>query len=322
MSEVFGDSKKIRIGISSCLLGENVRYNGGHQLDRFLRDTLGAFVEYVPVCPEVEAGYSTPREPFRLVGDPVSPRLLTTNTREDHTDPMRTWSKKRVGELETEELCGFIFKARSPSSGMERVKVYNEKGMPIKKGVGIFARAFMERFPLLPVEEDGRLHDPVLRENFIVRIFALGRWRDVVEQRKTRGNLVAFHTRHKLLILSHSPKHYTELGRMVARAKSIAPSELYIGYQALFLEALKLRATVKKHVNVLHHVQGFFKKDLASDEKQELREVIERYGKGLVPLIVPITLLNHFVRKYDHPYLKEQWYLNPHPVELKLRNHA
>jgi uncharacterized protein YbgA (DUF1722 family)/uncharacterized protein YbbK (DUF523 family) len=322
MNNVFGDSKKIRIGISTCLLGENVRYNGGHQLDRYLRDTLGGFVEYVPVCPEVEAGYSTPREPFRLVGDPESPRLLTTATKEDHTDRMLSWSKKRVAELESEELCGFIFKARSPSSGMERVKVYNEKGMPIKKGVGIFARAFMDKFPLLPVEEDGRMHDPMLRENFIERIFAMGRWRDTIEQRKTRGNLVAFHTEHKLLILAHSPKHYTELGRMVAKAKSIPPSELYSGYQTLFLEALKLRATIKKNVNVLHHVQGYFKKDLAADEKQEMREIIERYGKGLVPLIVPITLLNHYVRKYDQPYLKQQWYLNPHPLELKLRNHS
>lgn len=316
------DQPKIRIGISSCLLGESVRYNGGHQLDRFLRDTLGRYVEYVPVCPEVEAGYSTPREPFRLVGDPENPRMITVDTKEDHTQHMTGWSRKRAAELESEELCGFIFKARSPSSGMERVKVYNDKGMPIKKGVGLFARAFMDRFPLLPVEEDGRLHDPVLRENFIVRIFALGRWRDMLGERKTRGRLVEYHARHKLLLMSHSQKHLKEMGRLVARAKEIPPGELYGEYQRLLLEALRLRASNKKHINVLQHIQGYFKRLLSADEKKEIGEIIERYRGGNYPLIVPITLLNHYVRKYDDPYLKEQHYLQPHPLELKLRNHV
>lgn len=316
------DELKIRIGISSCLLGEEVRYHGGHSLDRFLRDTLGRYVEYVPVCPEVEAGFSTPREPFRLVGQPENPRFITVKTQVDYTDRMTKWSRARAAELVKEDLSGFIFKSKSPSSGMERVKVYSEKGMPVKKGVGVFARAFTERCPLLPVEEDGRLHDPALRENFIERIFALGRWRDVVGKRKTRGNLVTYHTQHKLLIMSHSQKHLTDMGRLVARSKDTLPGDLYPKYQRLLLEALKLRASVSKHVNVLQHVQGYFKRKLTADEKKEIAETLREYLEGNVPLIVPITLLNHYVRKYNDPYLKEQVYLRPHPLELRLRNHV
>jgi uncharacterized protein YbgA (DUF1722 family) len=228
-----------------------------------------------------------------------------------------------VQELEKEDLCGFIFKSRSPSSGMERVRVYNEKGIPEKKGVGMFARIFMEHFPLLPVEEDGRLHDIKLRENFIERIFALKRWRDLLGEKKSRGRLVAFHTQHKLLILSHSQKHSRILGKLVAAAKSISPKQLYPQYQALFMEALKLKTTVKKNINVLQHMMGYFKKQLSADEKHELLETLfDQYREGYIPLIVPLTLISHYVRKYDQPYLKQQVYLNPHPVELKLRNHA
>ena len=313
---------RMRIGISTCILGENVRFDGGHKRDRFVTDTLGQFLEFVPVCPEVECGLGIPRESMRLVGDPESPRLMTNRTKIDHTERMITWAQKRVRELEKEDLCGFIFKSRSPSSGMERVRVYNEKGIPAKTGVGMFARIFMEHFPLLPVEEDGRLHDIRLRENFIERIFALKRWRDLLGEKKSRGRLVAFHTQHKLLILSHSQKHSRILGKLVAAAKSISPKQLYPQYQALFLEALKLKTTVKKNINVLQHMMGYFKKQLSADEKQELLETFDQYREGYIPLIVPLTLISHYVRKYDQPYLKQQIYLNPHPVELKLRNHA
>ena len=313
---------RMRIGISTCILGENVRFDGGHKRDRFVTDTLGQFLEFVPVCPEVECGLGIPRESMRLVGDPESPRLMTNRTKIDHTERMITWAQKRVRELEKEDLWGFIFKSRSPSSGMERVRVYNEKGIPAKTGVGMFARIFMEHFPLLPVEEDGRLHDIRLRENFIERIFALKRWRDLLGEKKSRGRLVAFHTQHKLLILSHSQKHSRILGKLVAAAKSISPTQLYPQYQALFLEALKLKTTVKKNINVLQHMMGYFKKQLSADEKQELLETFDQYREGYIPLIVPLTLISHYVRKYDQPYLKQQIYLNPHPVELKLRNHA
>lgn len=314
--------EKIKIGVSSCLLGKEVRYNGGHSHDRYVTDTLGQYFIFVDVCPEVEAGFGIPRETMRLVGEPESPRLVTTKTKKDITDRMQNWVKGRVVELEKEDLCGFIFKKGSPSSGMERVRVYSEKGMPSNRGSGFFARGFMEHFPLVPVEEDGRLNDSVLRENFIERIFALRRWRQMAAANKSRGSIVAFHTTHKLQIMSHSVKHYREMGRLVARAKEIPLDSLYDQYETLFMQALSLKATVKKNVNVLQHMAGYFKKQLTRDEKQELQEVIHQYHREYVPLIVPLTLLNHYVRKYDQEYLKQQSYLNPHPIELKLRNRA
>ena len=203
-------------------------------------------MEYVPVCPEVECGLGVPRESMHLEGDPDSPRLVTTRTKQDMTDRMVQWAKKRVVELEKEDLCGFIFKSNSPSSGMERIKVYNEKGMSVKKGVGIFARIFMDHFPLLPVEDEGRLHDPELRENFIERIFSLKRWREVLATKESRGNVVDFHTRHKLLILAHSPKHYQMMGKLVAKAKDLSLRELYQQYQTLLMESLRLKTTPKR----------------------------------------------------------------------------
>ena len=314
--------ERIKIGISSCLLGNSVRYDGGHKLDHFLRDTLGQYVDYVPVCPEVECGMSVPREAMRLEGKPDAPRLMTRSTRIDKTDVMMNWAKKRVAQLEAEDLCGFIFKSDSPSSGMERVKVYDDKGMPAKTGIGIFARVFMEKFPLLPVEEEGRLHDAAIRENFIERIFTLRRWREIRSMKSGRGALVDFHTRHKYLLLSHSTKLYQVMGKLVAGQKNMAVQELRSQYEEWLMEALKLKATPKKNVNVLQHMMGYFREQLSADEKKELLEIIDHYQKGLVPLIVPVTLIGHYVRKYDQPYLKQQVYLNPHPLELQLRNHV
>ena len=311
-----------RVGISTCLLGENVRYDGGHKLDRFLRDTLGTFVDYVPVCPEVEAGFPTPREAFHLEGDIKRPRLVTSRTNVDHTERMESWAMERVSQLEKENLCGFIFKSGSPSSGMERVKVKNEKGMPDKKGIGIFARIFMERFPLLPVEEEGRLHDMNLRGNFIERIFTLMRWKEMVRTSPTMGKLVDFHTRHKMLILAHNQQMYREMGRFVAGGGKRPGKELYQRYAEFLMTSMKYKATPRKNSNVLMHALGYFKETLSSDEKQEMIQVIDDHRLGLTPLIVPITLLNHYVRKYDQHYLSEQVYLNPHPMELQLRNHV
>ncbi|HJX34439.1 MAG TPA: DUF523 and DUF1722 domain-containing protein, partial [Desulfatiglandales bacterium] len=255
-------------------------------------------------------------------GDPDSPRLMTIRTRQDMTDRMEVWSKERVRELETDGLCGFIFKSDSPSSGMERIKVYNEKGIPVKKGVGMFARIFMKHFPFLPVEDDSRLNDPILRENFIERIFVFKRWRELMERKEGRGGLVDFHTRYKLLILSHSPRHYQLMGRLTAKAKEAPIKELYRQYQSLLMEALLVKATPKKNANVLMHMMGYFKKGLTSEEKQELLDVISNYREGQFPLIVPVTLIGHYVRKYNQPYLRQQVYLNPHPLELQLRNHV
>jgi len=315
-------TERIRLGVSTCLLGENGRFDGGHKHDRFLTDTLGQYVEFVPVCPEVECGLGVPRESMRLVGDVDSPHLVTVRTRVDHTDRMLTWANKRVKELEKEDLCGFIFKSDSPSSGMERVKVYNETGMPEKKGVGMFARVFMNHFSLIPVEEEGRLHDPKLRENFIERIFTLKRWREFRSGKAGLGGLVDFHTRNKLLVLAHSEKHNRAMGKLVAAGKTVPVQSLYSQYEASLMEALSLKTTAKKNSNVLYHLMGYFKNELSADEKQELMEIFDQYRAGYIPLIVPVTLINHYVRKYQEPYLAKQTYLNPHPVDLQLRNHV
>jgi len=304
------------------LLGEPVRYNGGHQHNRYLTGTLGKFVEYVPVCPEVECGLPTPRETMRLVGDVDAPRLVTRKTKIDHTARMLAWARKRLKAIDREDLCGFIFKGNSPSSGLYRVKVYNAKGMPAKLGTGLWARAFTERFPALPVEEEGRLNDPKLRENFIEQIFTMKRWRETLAQRRSRRTLIEFHTRNKLLLLSHSPENLRKMGKLVASGKDVSLKELYRDYETLLMQSLRLKTTVKKNINVMQHMMGYFRKQLAADEKQELLEILDRYRQGLVPLIVPITLFNHYVRKYGQAYLADQTYLNPHPYELKLRNHV
>jgi uncharacterized protein YbgA (DUF1722 family)/uncharacterized protein YbbK (DUF523 family) len=315
-------TEKIKIGVSACLLGEQVRWNGGHARDRYLTDILGQYVEYVPVCPEVECGMGVPRETLRLVGDPDNPNLVTSKTNIDHTGRMLDWAQKRARELEKENLCGFVFKKNSPSSGLYRVPVKNFKGMPQKKGQGIFARVFTENFPLIPVEEEGRLHDAKLRETFIEQVFTLMRWRETLSKKKSMGHLVDFHTRHKLLIMSHSPKHSQMMGKLVAEGKSLVIADLFVHYETLLIEALRLKTTLKKNINVMQHIMGYFKKQLSPDEKQELIEIIDQYKKEYVPLVVPVTLLNHYVRKYEQSYLAQQVYLNPHPIALKLRNHV
>lgn len=313
-------NEKIRMGVSACLLGEKVRYDGGHQWDRYLTDTLGQYFEFVPVCPEVEIGLPVPREALRLVGEAAAPRLVTSRSGQDLTERMETWAAQRVVELEREGLCGFIFKGRSPSSGMARVKLYEPSGIPSQKGVGLFARIFMEHFPLLPVEEDGRLHDPKLRENFIECVFTLQRWRDLLAGELSLGRLVEFHSRHKLLLLAHSTEIYRQMGKLVADGKALPAEELFQSYEALLMKGMRLLPTVKKHLNVLQHLLGYFKNQLSSDEKQELLEIFEQYRRGDVPLIVPVTMINHLVRKHQQPYLAEQFYLHPHPGELRLRN--
>jgi uncharacterized protein YbgA (DUF1722 family)/uncharacterized protein YbbK (DUF523 family) len=315
-------TSKLRLGISACLLGEKVRYDGGHKLDHYLRDTLGPFVEWVSVCPEVECGLPVPREAMRLAGDPDAPRLVTQRTKIDHTERLLDWARRRVAELTKENLSGFIFKSRSPSSGLRDAKVYNEDGNPVRRGPGLFARAFMARFPLVPVEDEGRLHDPGLRENFIERVFVHHRWQACRRKDGTRRGLVEFHTRHKLLLMAHSPKLLAELGRLVAGAKTPDFKGLLDAYGEKLLAGLQQLATVRKNVNVLQHIAGYFKRTLSAGEKVELGEVIDRYHRGLVPLVVPVTLVQHYVRKYGEPYLRGQVYLDPHPVERMLRSHV
>jgi uncharacterized protein YbgA (DUF1722 family)/uncharacterized protein YbbK (DUF523 family) len=312
-----------KVGISRCLLGENVRYDGGHKLDHFLRDMLGRHVDFVPVCPEVECGLPVPREAMRLVGEPDKPRLVTIKSKTDITPRLTSWAEARVDELAGEGLCGFVFKFGSPSSGMGRVKVYPEAGgAPMLKGRGLFAGRLMDALPLLPVEDEGRLNSPALRENFIERIFVMHRWLQMTRRGFTLGRLVDFHTRHKLLVMAHSVVHYRSLGRLVAEAGRMRPEKLQLAYLTGLMQALRLEATAKKQSNVLSHIMGYFKRLLSPDEKQELLELLDAYAREMVPLIVPVTLLNHYVRKYREAYLAGQWYLHPHPAELRLRNHV
>lgn len=314
--------RPVKLGISSCLLGEKVRYDGGHKLDHYLADTLGRFVDWVPVCPEVETGLGVPREAMRLTGEPGAPRLVTRDTGIDHTDRMQRWARGRLKQLDAEGLSGFIFKSRSPSSGMERVKVHGPTGAPGAAGSGIFARAFMDAFPLMPVEDDERLRDPALRENFIERVFVCHRWRELQRGRVTMKALAGFHSRHEYLLMAHSPAHLRQLGEIVANEEKRRPKQACAEYLPLLMAGMKLKATVKKNTSVLRHMLGYLKGRLGPDEKQELREAIEAYHRGLVPLAVPVTLLRHYVRKYDEPCLSRQVYLDPHPAELMLRNHA
>ncbi len=311
-----------RIGVSRCLLGEEVRYDGGHKRDQFLTDVLGRYVEWVPICPEVEAGLGAPREAMRLVGTPQHPRLVTIKSRIDHTRALETMTTNRLEGLKELDLSGYVFKKGSPSCGIERVRIYNEEGVPSRNGVGLFARAFIAQFPLIPVEEEGRLCEPTLRENFIERVFCYRRWQDLVQNGVTRQALVQFHTIHKYLLLAHSPQQYEVLGQLVGQAHQHRPEDLIHRYGELFMKALAVKSTVRKHVNVLQHILGYFKERLGAKEKAELLVVIGDYHQGLTPLIVPLTLIKHYVQTYEIEYIRDQVYLNPHPKELMLRNHV
>lgn len=314
--------RPIRVGVSTCLLGQKVRFDAGHKRDKFVTDTLSPYVQFVPVCPEVEIGMGIPREPVRLVGDPADPRMVGVRSGEDWTARMNTYAKRQARKLAGAGLSGYILKKDSPSCGMERVKVYGESGMAERKGIGLFADALMKHLPLLPVEEEGRLNDLHLRENFIERIFACHRLQSLFVGRTSRKAAVEFHTVHKYLIMAHSPRHYQLLGQLVAKVAEFTPTAFREMYGASFMEAMKIKSTANKHTNVLHHIMGYLKKYLSADEKQYLLDTIIDYKNGLVPLIVPITLIKQYINKFKITYIANQYYLNPHPKELMLRNHV
>jgi uncharacterized protein YbgA (DUF1722 family)/uncharacterized protein YbbK (DUF523 family) len=322
-----------RIGISSCLLGEQVRFDAGHKRDPFLVETFGRHVEWVPVCPELEAGFGVPRDPMRLVarvpGDRTRDepyradqiRLIVIKSGDDVTARLQRYSAKKVERLAGAGLSGYVLKKDSPSCGMQRVKVY-EGAMAERAGRGLFADALLTRLPDLPVEEEGRLCDPRLRENFVERVFAYRRLRQLFESRWTVGALVSFHTAHKLTLMAHSPVAYRELGRLVANASGTARAALASGYQSQFMGALTRLATPKRHANVLQHMFGYFSAQLDAAGRQEMLALIEDHRAGLVPLVVPMTLMRHYVRQFGVDYLRGQTYLDPHPRELSLRNHV
>jgi uncharacterized protein YbgA (DUF1722 family)/uncharacterized protein YbbK (DUF523 family) len=315
-------SAKPRIGISACLLGQKVRYDGGDKRDRFLTETFGPHVEWVPVCPEAEVGMGVPREPVRLVGNPAAPRMIAERSGKDWTRAMNYYARRRASALTQLDLSGYVFKKDSPSCGVERVRVYDLKGVPTRRGRGLFAAAVMRQLPLLPVEEEGRLNDPVLRENFVERVFAYHRWQQLARRRRSIASLVDFHSRHKFLLLAHSERHYTKLGRIVAEIKQSPINDAYREYGHLLMDGLAIHATVKKHCNVLNHMMGYFSKELSPSEREELIALIIDFRRKLAPLIVPLTLVRHYVNKYSVTYLQDQVYLQPSPKELLLRNHV
>ncbi len=319
---LWADDAPIRVGISSCLLGRKVRFDGGHKRDRFLTDVLAPYVDWVPVCPEVELGMGIPRESIRLVRREGELRLVAERSGKDHTRSMERFASRRVRELEPLDLCGYVLKKDSPSCGMERVRVYGEKGMPRKEGRGVFADALLRGCALLPVEEEGRLNDPRLRDNWIERLFAYRRLRTLFGGRWRRGDVIAFHTAHKLQLMAHSPDHYRRLGRLVAEVKRLSRADFRQRYEAGFMEGLAQQATRRRNVNVLQHAAGHFRGRLDPTSSQELRALVDDYRGGLVPLVVPITLVRHHVRRLGVEYLAGQVYLEPHPKELMLRNHV
>lgn len=324
MNQSPGSDRPIRVGISSCLLGQEVRYDGGHKRDRYVTDTLADHFEWVPVCPEVELGLGTPRETIQLIqlGEGQEVRLRTTRTDLDLTDDMRKFARRRAAELARESLSGYILKKDSPSCGYERVKVRQPKGPSKRSGRGLFAEALLAQMPHLPVEDEGRLCDPRLRENWVERVFAWHALQGLFAARWKLRDVVEFHTRYKFVLLAHSEPEYRALGRLVARAKSLSRAELREQYTAQFMTALAKLATPRRNTNVLEHMLGFFKNDLDADAKRELLAHIDDYRRGLVPLVVPLTLVRHYVRLLGVGYLADQVYLNPHPKELALRNHV
>jgi len=306
-------SSRIKIGVSSCLLGEKVRWDGNHKQDAVVKNQLGRIFEWVPTCPEVEIGMGIPREAVHLTGSSKSPRMVGTTTATDWTQRMNRYSKKRSRELAKMNVCGYIFKSKSPSCGIARIPVVAKNGKTQSKGRGLFAELFIQQYPLVPVEDEDRLHDARVRENFITRVFAYHRLTQLLKGRFSLKALVKFHTAHKFLLLAHSRKHYNALGKRVAQAKQIAQAELKSRYAEEFMQALTFRSTKKKNADVLYHMLGFFKTQLSKDEKLDLIETIEDYRNEQTPLTVPVTLIKRHIRKHKIDYLSDQVYLNPHP---------
>ena len=313
--------QKPRLAISACLTGLDVRYNAGHKNSELCHELLGKHFDWVPVCPEVAIGLGVPREPIRLVGDPEHP--VVTGTRTNSTDlsgPLRAYGQQMAAELD--DICGYVFMQKSPSCGLERVKVYQDNGYPAPQGGrGAYAAAFCASRPDLPVEEEGRLHDPVLRENFISRVYAYADWQQLLRDGLSRGALVRFHSRYKYLLMAHNPQAYRSVGKLLGQmTRDDDPQHIGPRYFSQLMAALRRCASRGTHSNVLHHLSGYLRSDLGQADKAELKHVIDQYQGGIVPLVVPMTLLKHHLRHHPDPYLMQQAYLQPHPESLGLRN--
>lgn len=312
----------VKVGVSSCLLGMKVRYDGGHKRDRYITDVLGKYVEFVPVCPELEIGMGTPREAVNLMGTPEAPGMIGEKTGADRTKRMNNYSDRRVRKCDIKQLSGCILKKDSPSCGMKRVRLFANNGSLSRKGVGLFAKKLMERYPLLPVEEEDRLHNIRIRENFIERVFAYHNLQKLFIERFSRRKAAKFHAANKCLIRAHSPRHYKLMEQLMADSRRYPLAEIRDLFGAMFMEALKVKTTARKNVAILRHIYNLTRDRLNADEERYILDKIEGYRKGYLPLIVPITLLRHYVGKFKIEHLAQQTYLNPHPGELILRNHG
>ncbi|WP_321385515.1 DUF523 and DUF1722 domain-containing protein [uncultured Vibrio sp.] len=309
----------IKVGISSCVLGERVRFDSGHKVSNFVTKELSNYFDFVSVCPEVGVGMPVPRPTIRLISDEERIALVETkNPENDHTDNMLAYSAKKVDQLQDQQLCGYIVCAKSPTCGMERVKVYS-KHHASKEGVGLYTQTLMQKMPWLPVEEDGRLNDPVLKENFITRVYCLNDFYQSMSGEPTRGKIIDFHSRYKLTLMAHHPESYRALGRLVAEVARYEIEDFYTEYRLGLMKALSNRASRKNNTNVLMHLQGYFKRVLSKDEKEELATVIHDYRTGVLPLLAPLTLIKHYLNTYPDEYLQKQKYLAPHPQEMRLR---
>jgi uncharacterized protein YbgA (DUF1722 family)/uncharacterized protein YbbK (DUF523 family) len=310
------DPSTIRLGISSCVLGNEVRFDGGHRRSPYCTQVLSNYVEYIPLCPETAIGLDVPRPSIQLrrLADGIS---AVSASGQDLGAALSDYGRRMARQLDF--ISGYIVCAKSPSCGMERVRVYDRNGAnPAKEGVGLYTQQLMQHNPLLPIEENGRLNDPVLRENFITRVYAYHDWKCLMHDGLTASSLVAFHSRNKFLLLAHDPKTYYQLGPLLSDLSRDleARAEEYI---ERFMQALAKVATRKRQCNVLQHIQGFFKDHLSASQREELTEVIERYRVGVAPLMAPLTLINHFLREHPNAYLDQQRYLKPYPDSLALR---
>ncbi|MDD1019077.1 DUF523 and DUF1722 domain-containing protein [Pseudomonas sp. TNT2022 ID1048] len=313
-------SAKPKIAISACLMGVEVRYNGGHKESRLCSRVLSEYFDFVPLCPEVAIGMGTPREPIRLVGDPEQPRAVgTVDASLDVTLPLAEYGERMAAQVD--DICGYIFMQNSPSCGLERVKVYQANGIPHRNGGrGIYAQAFCAQHPDLPVEEAGRLNDPVLRENFLTRVYVYRGWQALLKQGLTRRALTDFHSRCKYLLMAHHPVQYKTLGNLLGSMGKGDPNLIGPRYFSELMAALSKCATRGTHSNVLQHLSGYLKQSISPEDKQEVQHVIGQYRHGIVPLVVPLTLLKHHFRQHPDPYIAQQLYLQPHPENLSLRN--
>ncbi|MFC4057386.1 YbgA family protein [Planomonospora corallina] len=314
------DGVRPRVGVSSCLLGDPVRFNGGHSRDRFLSGELDPYVDWVPFCPEIALGLGAPRETLRLENAPEGPHLVTRKTRRDLTGPMAALAAERARALD--DVDGYVFKSKSPSCGVHGVPVHEGSAPAGRRSRGVFAAPIMDAHPLLAVEDEGRLHDPLLRETFVERIFATARLRALLAGDWHPRDLVAFHARHKMQILAHDPDLYREAGRIVARAGALGRVELASEYARVFRTALARKASPGRHVNVLQHCAGMVGAALDRVRRADLAEVIASYAAGLVPLSVPVALIRHDARGEAATYVMEQTYFAPYPERLRLRNYV